>query len=739
MMRLRLATPSLVVLLATVLGGCGSKSESLPGLLLNEPTAVAAFRGFTTKTAALHTYFAVANASGNNLTIIDAADDSLVPAPVPLRPLVFPVPDRPALLASASLNDGEDKADLLVVVAAGDSRLQVVSTWDPAGAVTGAVELGADVLALVALPSPAGTARIAAALSGKQLAIATFTWANGGAGPGIAASGAPVTLGPFDFQPVALAAMPGDGTHVYAATADAIVLVPETKGVAQIRLSDGAVAALDAGAPTRLVAAARLAERIVPIDPLTATTLTIAAFAGQPTVERVYAILDESGCGQNASIACGLVALDPLSGGIPLDPAGELAFRAPIAIPGAALALAAAQPPAFAPSDAPDPSYAGTYVRMVTGEATRWTTATAAVASTDGALYFLDLGRWEMPGEQAVAPTATLVAKPDPEASTTGAMSVTRGYTPTVRWTATYQGEVPGLAQRRAESGDAGGGAAWLALQAAGGTSEVVQLYDPALGIHPGDVVVISDPDPTPASTSCAPSFEAMVSTTVAESFIAPDPARPGGPLHRGGALLLDKVRDRAGVVLHPEWNACVDDLATGKTGLRATVRAGEWILTRPLGTGVVQVGRPVDATPFAVQWENEAVLSCPASPVLSCDPTCRDTCQKLLRARLARRIDYTPALGDPTGPALAFTLQLKPGLTRPPTRGFAVIVDTNEGRGPFHASANVTAVDARAVVPFDRSPIDPASGVRFLVPYASGVVLDATPTVHGGGPVSLH
>jgi hypothetical protein len=711
--RLRLPTPSLAVALAVALAGCGDSGESQPGLFLNEPTAVAAFVGLTTASSAFRPYLAVANASGNELTILDAVTDSMVPAPVPLRPLVFPVPGRPTLLASASLNDGE-KPDLLVVVAAGDSRLQVVSTWQADGAIAGEVDLGGDVLALAALPSSAGTARIAAALSGRRLAIVTFTRSVAGDGTAIDAPAVPITPVTLTFQPVALAAMPGDPDHVYAATPDAIA---GTEGVAQIHVSTFAEAALDARAPTRLVAAARLAE----VDPVLASTTTKEAFAGQPTVERVYAILDESGCGQNASIACGLVTLDVGSRAIPPDPAGELPFRAPIAIPGAALALAAAQPPVVAPTGVPDPSYAGTYVRMVTGEATRWTTATAAVASTDGSLYFVDLGRWEIPGEQKVEPTATFVpAKPDPDAFTT-TTTVTRGYTPTVRWTATYQGEVPGLVLRRAESGGAGGGAPpWLALQAASGASEVVNLYDPALGVQPGDVVVIVDPA---AVGSCAPTFEAMVSTTVAESFIAPDVARPGG------ALLLDKIFG------HPEWSACVDGLAPGKTGLRATIRAGGWILTRPLGTSTVQAGRPVVGAEFAIQWENEAALSCPASPVTSCDATCRDTCHRLLRARLARRIGYTPSLGNTSGPAFGLTLALKdPGVEK---RGLAVIVDTNEGRVPFRAVQS--AVGARMITTFDRSPYAADQGVRFLVPYASGAVLDATPTVSGGGTSSLH
>jgi len=726
MMRLRLAAPSLVVLLATVLGGCGKSTASAPGFFLNEPTAVAAFRGFTTKTAELHTYFAVANASGNDLTIIDGADDSLVPAPVPLRPLVFPVPDRPALLASASLNDGDDKADLLVVVAAGDSRLQVISTWDPAGAVTAALDLGGDVLALVSLGSPGvGQARMAAALSDGRIAVAYFSRVPGQTA--IDVSTATVQVVRLGYQPVALAAVPGDPAMVYAATADPILEGPF--GVAEIQIDASGVpttiAALNAHAPTRLVAAADLWDASSASTSLDKEAFDLLA----PKARRVYAILDERFCGRDFPIACGLVAIDQATQDLLPDPdpigtapvpGMHAPFRAPIAVPGAALAIAAAQPPAVAPVDAPDPNYGGTLVRMVTAAGVRWTTATAAVASTDGSLYFVDPARWELPGEQVVQPTATLVANPDPDVFTTAfttAMRFTAGYTPTARWTATYQGELPGMTLRRAESVGT-----TLALQATSvvGHEEVVRVFDPRLGIEVGDVAVIADPS---AVGSCAPTFEATVAALL-----------PPTADHPGGALQLAPIFDPA------EWGTCLANLAgTPNLNLRATIRAGGWILFRGTGPSAVQVGRPEVDAEFAIQWQTEDPTACPTwslpFPSWSCDATCRDSCARLIRARLARRIGYVPSQGNWQGPALAFTLPLNAGVKR----GLAVIVDTNEGRGPFHASASVTAVDARAVVPFDRSRIDPASGVRFLVPYTTGVVLDATPTVQGGGPVSLH
>ncbi len=710
--RLRLAA------LAVALAACGKKTHVTPGLLLAEPSAVAAFRGITTKSADLRPYLAIANSGSNDLTILDGVDDKLVPAPVQLRSLVYPVPGRPALLASADLGDG--KADLLLAVSAGDSRLQVIRTWTADGAIDAAVDLDGDVLALAAFPfdpDAPGTVRVAAALSGERVGIVTFRRSGDAIVADPVDAGHVIALG---FRPLALAATPDDPgiaglqTRVWAATRDDLGGI---HGVAAIDVGADGVPSLgqvlDARAPTRLVAAARLAERAA--TPGVPTPSDATAFTGRPRLERVYAVLDETGCGLRAEIACGLVALDP-SGLVSADPAGELPFRAPIAIPGAARALAATEPPAFPPS-ALEPEFAGTFMRMVTAAGTRTTTAAAGVASTDGHLYFVDLGRFEIPGEQVVNPTATPVAAVDPEATASG-IRVTAGYTPTAHWTATWQGALPGLASRRAESGS--DGSPWVALQVKSGADffEVANVIDPVLGIQPDDVVVVQDPL---GVGSCA-SFDATVVALL-----------PSTGDHPGGAMRVGTVGG------HPEWDACVSGLGAGKTGLRATVRGGGWVLVRGTGLDAVLAGRPVSETEFLLQWEPETA-SCPAEPVTSCDDQlCRMPCQQLLRARLARRIGYVPSLGDPTGPALAFTLVLRPGLTTP-TRDFAVAIDTAEGRGPFRTlPPGFAAVEPTGIAVFDRSPYSAGAGVRFFVPYQSNVVLDATPTLQGGSPSALH
>jgi hypothetical protein len=204
--------------------------------------------------------------------------------------------------------------------------------------------------------------------------------------------------------------------------------------------------------------------------------------------------------------------------------------------------------------------------------------------------------------------------------------------------------------------------------------------------------------DPTPVTTSCAPTFEVAVTALVAE-----DPTS-----HPGGAL---DVTDPAG---------CLAGL-DGASPARATVRAGGWVLVRGAGVAATQAGRPSPGTEHVV---------------------------------VGPRVGYVPELGgevgDPVARALAFTLQLAPGVTAPP-RGTTLVLDTSEGRSPFRAVEGLgLGVEPRAVVPFDRSRYAPAasdpsqaaalqaSGLRFLVPYASGVVLDASPTQAGGGAASM-
>jgi hypothetical protein len=757
----------LAPLAALALAACTSTAAPPTTALFSEPSALAVFRGVTTASAGdpgdpiypYRPYVAVANAGANSLSILDPLTDTVLPAPVQLRPLVYPAPGRPLLLASADL--GDRKPDLLVAVSAGElpslggSRIAVFRTWSADGAIAGEVELPGDVLALVALPfdpvAP-GRAKLAAALAGERIAVVTFSRSSAGDGTAIdvaAAQASVATSAPLGFQPVDLAALQDDPARVFAASPEP--LPGGVLGVAEIDVAGTPVfaRALDARAPTRLVAALRLAEAA----PLS-TALDPSAFDGQPAVPRVYAVLDESGCGVAAPIACGIAALDPVTGALALDPLAlassvsgtmQAPFRAPIAVLGRPLALGATLPPAL-PPDASDPTFAGTYMRLATSFAPqRATTGTAAVASTDGTVTFVDLGRWEAPSTQSIhASIGAGVTSTRPAGATgnqwlvleragvtiphvdpTGlasAVGTTAGYTPGDRWTVTREGVLPALLARRAEAGN--DGAPWLAMQVTGdaGTTEVVRLYDPVLGVHPGDTVVIE-----PVGLGTCTAFEATVA-----DLLPPDAARPGGA-----------VRLARRLPTNPAFDRCLDLIAGPVPGLRASIRAGGYLLVRGSGSAALHVGRPDVGVRFEVLWEDEEALaaSCPLPPAVpwpaaapACDPACRAACEALQRARLARRVGYlSEAPAARTGPALAFTLALEaPG--EPVPRDLALQIVTVEGRNPFRVGASSgSPVGARAVVRFDRSPWAPAAGVRFFVPYTGGVVVDSTPTIVGG------
>jgi hypothetical protein len=785
------------VLAAVAAAACTSSSAPQAGAHLAEPSSVAVFRGVTIRSdldpSGLSTpnpyrpYLAIANAASNDLSIVDGVDDTLITAPAVVRGLVYPVPGRPVILAAGDL--GDLGPDLLVVVTAGDlpwlggTQLQVIRTWAADGAIVDrtdgapAVDFGADVLALLALPpDPAvpGAVKLVAALAGEQVATVTFKRVSGSTRIDVDAAQATVTRsGGLGFQPLSLAAIPGERTRVFAASTDQ--LPGGTFGVAQLDVTGTPflAAELNAHAPTRLVAAGRLAE-VAGLSPDT----TAAAFAGSPAVDRVFAVLDESlracpelgpgarcaSCGFDAAIPCGLVALDP----DPLkrdllpdlvDPAlaGSMhgPFRAPIPVP-FPLALGFSGPPVRAV----DPQYAGSYQRVASGSLTWQTTGVLAVASADGYLTFVDAARWNVPSSQFISPSVTAkvastrpsgtsgtqfltlvdphsgatVAHTDASGLTTS-VTVTAGFTPTDRWTVTREGALPGLVTRRAESFGDGS----LALQATSGgvAQEVVRLWDPTLGVTAGDIVVI---EPTGLGTCTR--FEATIT-----GLLPPAPARPGGSVTLG---------HRTPTVV--AWDRCVDLLAATSNvaqqgpGTLATIRAGGYVLLRGTGSGARHVGRPAMGQRFEVAWQDEAALTtgadrCALPPAVpwpgggaACGDACRARCDALVRARLSRRIAYVNELpAGVTGPALAFTLGLaQPTGTVP--RDLALVIDTFDGRAPFRLTVSAGyPVDPREALPFDRSPWAKDGGIRFLVPWAGGSVLDTTPSVSGGAPTTIH
>jgi hypothetical protein len=764
-----------------VLGACGTKSASAPFANLAFPTSVATFRGVTVahptadRSGLANPYsphFAIANEVTNNLTIVDAVTDVVLPAPLPLHGLVYPVPVWPTLVASADLGDG--KPDLLVAVSGGDSKLKLLRTWEVDGAVVDAVDLTTTIVALAALPpaAPGGTARIVAALAGEQIAVVTFARSvSPGGETGIHVVGS-VTSAPLGFQAVDLAVLPGDGTRVWAATPDTIPVGAGVRGVAGIDVTGTPVlaAALDATARTRRVTAARLAEAIA------STTLDATAFAGSAAAPRIYAVLDERDCGFYAPIACGLVALDPTATGGALLPDTttpvpfQAGFLAPIPFP-FALGVATSPPPVL-PPDPQQPQYGGSYQAVVTLLGTRATTSVAAAATNDGSVMYVDLGRWELPSHTSIHGTMTASVTPvtppvggqwlvlvDHNGATrshldpvglTSSVGLTAGYTPTAQWIVTNEGVLPSLTSRRAEV-TATGGTLQLAMQVtdpvAATTTEVVRLFDPVLGVSVGDTVVF---DPNLVGTCQA--FEATIT-----ALVPPATTVPGGAVQ----IVPRQSSDPAAA----GWAQCVSLLASQPSpvrGLRATIRAGGYVLVLGTGQAAIHVGRPRLGVPFQVSWVNEAgenedalaplCLLPPAKPwppsavdagncgydALGSVTPCRAACQDLVKARLARRIGYLTEAPQTPGPAIAFTLALETALPAP--RDLVTVIGTADGRTPLRfLPPNYPPVGNGFVLPFDRSPYIPGAGIRFLAPYTSGIVLDSTPSVLGGNLVGIH
>jgi hypothetical protein len=770
------------------LAGCPSSSTPPTGAAFTEPSAVAVFRGVTIKSGLdptnpvypYHPYLVVANAGGNNLGLFDAVDDTVVQAPAPLHGLVYPVPGRPLRVVSGDL--GDRKPDLLAVVTAGDlpwlggASLELIRTWAADGAVVGSVPLDGDVLAITALPfdpSAPGAVQLVAALADERIAVVTFRRSTAGDGTAVDVAGAQVvTSAPLGFQPIELAVLPGDRTRVFAASVER--LPDGVLGVAEISLvgTPAFVAGLNALAPTRLVGAARLAEAdlLRDLSSPAASALDASAFVDattslpRPVVDRVYAVLDESSCGLRAPIACGLVALDPVTRTLLPDPTPVGTTRAPYLAPlqlATPVALGVTGPPVNPPSLG-EPQYAGTYLRIAADAGARQSTAAGGLASVDGSLSFVDLARWDIPSQQAIRtnvkatvtlsrPTNTgtqwlVLARADggavhhtDTAGLAAAVTLTPGYTPSDHWVVTQEGILPGLSELGAEA--ANDGTPWLALQqtaADGSVQGAVRLWDPTLGVRIDDIVVI---EPTGLGT-CA-TFEARVADVV-----PPDATRPGGYV---------RLAHRTISPANAEWNRCVDAIpAASASGrgpfFKATFRAGGYVLVR--GATPIHVGRPQLGSQFGVTWRPEDPFTNPADPAScplppaaawpaappACDAACRDRCMDLQRVRLARRVSYVAeAPADATGTALTFTLALEVP-TAPVPRDFALVIDTNDGRAPFRVGASTgSPVDPRAVTQFDRSPWDGGSGVRFLVPYAGGIVVDGTPTRSGGSVNTMH
>jgi hypothetical protein len=580
--------------------------------------------------------------------------------------------------------------------------------------------------------------------------------------------------------------------------------------------------ALSARAPTSAVAAWTLRERKrggAPEDPeAIRTQRDVEALGDDPTafeaeagaVDRVYAVLDPSACGAGFSIDCGIAVLDPAAGGLAADPAGFMPYLAPIQVPAIPLGVVVAPPPALGPTDTTFPTwFVPPFMRIAPGTGQRATSAVAAVLASDGKVYYADLGRWAIPNDRSMlrdSSTRTRVTSVNSfvpvtthnilglwdqrstpgtaKVVTTGsaalpAITVTPGFTRSDAWSVSYQAFLPGLTLRKAVIG-AAGGKAWMAMQIATGgagspPAQVVRLYSPELGVHRGDIVLIETsrvpsadcPKDDPATAINEAAIEARVG-----DFIPPDATRPGG------AIVLEDPAD----VAHPAWTACINGgLATlgaaTVSGVDAAIRASGFVVT---GASAGYAGRTAlldapsaELDPNAATWdgyrlryENEDLLACPLVPwpenpgAVACDDACRETCERLVLARKARRIYYNSDLciGDcsatwprtsydfprANGPVLAFKLALeRASPAEPLARELSLTIVTHNGlspssRGP--ALTNAAQIFPTGAVSFDRSGIagKQNEGYRFYASYASGFVLDFSPSEFAGESVTI-
>lgn len=704
--RLHLAVLAALLATAAPLAGC-TKTRARPGLKLNGPSAVAVYRGLTERDpVALRTYLAVANERGDDLRIIDAVDGRAVLAPGLIQALSVPTAPRPALLAAGALADGG--ADLLVVAPAGLAAcdaaspyrltgcLQVVDTWTPATAVASSLTIvigdlaGADddaaVLSLAVTPATepdgaggrrvaAGRARVVAGLSGGRLLIAEYQRAAAGGGLELAAA----QVHALGFDAVSLSVPPGE-LRGWAASPDPIGGV---EGVAELDLSGDVAAApayhaIPAGAPTTHVLAAT-------VRPFAGLGIEAKLDQFGAEVLRVWAALEPTRCGREAPVTCGLAVLDPATAAPVPDPAGELPAHAPIAVPGEILGLAAVSPPAVGSyqldGTAQADGVAGPLQKLYMASGERYVSTLAAVATSGGPIYLVDLARGALALDRDLLSSSTggAPARVNSASSATPAsaglpqlglwdlrpetsppvlsvdvldlpalVTMTPGYTPSDSWTVSLEGELPGLTALRGQLQATPGadGIAWVAIQASVGTSPatppyrgVARLADPRLALHVGDIAVVK-PDDTAACPLGA--FELEVT-----GFLAPDPDRyPGGAVtvQPRPADRQPKVTTASGEV--PADPTCLD--SAGRSTATVTFRSGGLVL---VGVGFGYAGRPQavadpDQPGYTLGWEDTSALSCPmlddpAGTPVACDDACRDACERVLLSRKARRLFY--------------------------------------------------------------------------------------------------
>jgi hypothetical protein len=364
---------------------------------------------------------------------------------------------------------------------------------------------------------------------------------------------------------------------------------------------------------------------------------------------------------------------------------------------------------------------------------------------------------------------------------------VTPGYTQSETWTVAFQGKLPGLSGRDGQVNSPGSGSGWVAIQSDTGLAGanrlrgVINLYDPALGLHagdgtgaiPGDIVVI-DPGDTVACPLGA--FEVEV-----RDFLYPTADYPGGAV---AVAPRTACHDGRGLVVAcPGDPTCLD--GAGTRAATVTFRASAMLLT---GSASGYAGRPpvildpVGAPLFRFEYEDEDALACPVRPELAwppptCDAACRAQCERLALARKARRFTYVTSSLDcsswpnrvdkgdcqatwrhlswpiTTGPVLAFRLGLfrrdldPASATAPNTytaRDSALQIATASGvstssRVPRSGVTAYGAALPTGLTVFDRSTsatADRRDGMRVYASFPANAVIDFSPS-NGAGDVT--
>jgi hypothetical protein len=691
----RLAPWLLAAAAAVAAAGC-AKNTSRPTGKMQGPEGVAVYRGFgVDQPGVLRPLLAVANTRGDDLRIIDAVSDRVLEGPTLVAALAVPTEPRPSLMAAGSLHDQAPagtnvlRSDLLVVAPRGlvprpfpaaagtfGAVIQMVVTWDAKTRIAATVDLGdlvpeGALTGLLVAPvlegdgaggwqAKANQARVLATTSDGALVsmLATRDPAD--------ASNA-IVLGPPGVQLLGFAgldlALSQDGRRIYVASLDPIPAAGGVLGVAEL---DNTVASGDL--PVRPLAARLGTTRVAALD--------VAPFIDNnpadpeldsfgPPVPRVYASLDPSSCGRDRAMPCGIAVLDPALGGLAADPSGELAYQLPIQVPGEVVDLAVSGPPAI--SDKPG------YLKFDPGSGLRWTKAFAAVATTAGRIYLVDLSHFSVgnvlspltgSASTRVLSSASYLPSTDSaaigiwyepigspssllfDAFASAGIAVTPGYTSSEAFTITYQGKLPGLASRQAVAHVASGAPAWIAVQeatglTAGGSSPwrgVARLYDPRMAVRLGDLVEV-EAFPTGVCTGGA--FEMVVT-----GILPPDPL-----LYPGGAVAVTPAPLQASTA-DP---SCLPQGAD--TAVTVTFRVPNLVLVGSgsgyAGRPSVVLGSPEVASRFEFKYVDESILPCPimsddpqqwppaAADIAACGAACRVTCERLVLSRRARRSFY--------------------------------------------------------------------------------------------------